>query len=125
MSACLGGEVAQTLQKQGVAEVENIAREYEDIFSKGNYFLDLMPTLNPEQKELNEALIRMSGRLDIPLVATNDCHYVDKADAAAHEVLMAIQTGKSLNDERRLKHTVDSYYLKTPSEMNADFSSVP
>jgi DNA polymerase-3 subunit alpha len=67
----------------------------------------------------------MAGKLDVPLVATNDCHYVDRKDAAAHEVLMAIQTGKSLNDERRLKHTVDSYFLKSPAEMNADFSSVP
>jgi DNA polymerase-3 subunit alpha len=125
MSACLGGEVAQTLQKQGVAEAEKTALEYQDIFGKGNYFLELMPTRTPEQQELNEALVKMAGRLDLPLVATNDCHYVDRKDAAAHEVLMAIQTGKSLGDERRMKHTVDSYYLKTPAEMNADFMSVP
>jgi DNA polymerase-3 subunit alpha len=67
----------------------------------------------------------MAAKLDLPLVATNDCHYVDRADAAAHEVLMAIQTGKSLTDEKRLKHTVDSYYLKSPGEMNDDFMSVP
>jgi DNA polymerase-3 subunit alpha len=125
MSACLGGEVAQALQKQGLEAAEAAALEYQDIFGKGNYFLELMPTRTPEQQELNEALVKMGGRLGIPLVATNDCHYVDQADAAAHEVLMAIQTGKSLTDERRLKHTVDSYYLKTPAEMNADFSSVP
>jgi len=125
MSACLGGEVAQTLAKGGVAEAEAVAREYADIFGKGNFFLELMPTRTPEQQELNEALVKMGAKLDIPLVATNDCHYVDKADASAHEVLMAIQTGKSLNDEKRLKHTVDSYYLKSPSEMNSDFMNVP
>ncbi|HVV87762.1 MAG TPA: DNA polymerase III subunit alpha, partial [Kofleriaceae bacterium] len=125
MSACLGGEVAQTLQKQGVEAAEQAALEYQDIFGKGNYFLELMPTRTAEQQELNEALVKMAAKLDLPLVATNDCHYVDRADAAAHEVLMAIQTGKSLNDERRLKHQVDSYYLKSPAEMNTDFMSVP
>jgi DNA polymerase-3 subunit alpha len=125
MSACLGGEVAQTLAKGSLAEAEAVALEYQDIFGKGNFFLELMPTKTPEQQELNEALVRMAAKLDLPLVATNDCHYVDRADAAAHEVLMAIQTGKSLTDEKRMKHTVDSYYLKSPGEMNDDFMSVP
>ncbi|MEZ4402044.1 MAG: DNA polymerase III subunit alpha [Kofleriaceae bacterium] len=125
MSACLGGEVAQTLAKGSLAEAENVAREYQDIFGAGNFFLELMPTKTPEQQELNEALVKMGAKLDIPLVATNDCHYVDRADAAAHEVLMAIQTGKSLSDEKRMKHTVDSYFLKTPGEMNADLGHVP
>jgi len=125
MSACLGGEVAQTLAKHGVAQAEQVALEYQDIFGKGNFFLELMPTKTPEQQELNEGLVRMAAKLDMPLVATNDCHYINQADAAAHEVLLAIQTGKSLNDERRLKHTVDSYYLKPPSEMNSAFMDVP
>ncbi len=125
MSACLGGEVAQTLSKHGVAQAEQVAREYQDIFGAGNFFLELMPTRTAEQQELNEALVKMAARLDMPLVATNDCHYIDQADAAAHEVLMAIQTGKSLADERRLKHAVDSYYLKTPAEMNSAFMEVP
>ena len=124
-SACLGGEIAQTMSKGGVAAAEEVAREYQDIFGPGNFFLELMPTKTPEQQELNEALVRMAARLDMPLVATNDCHYIDQADAAAHEVLMAIQTGKSLTDERRLKHTVDSYYLKSPAEMNAAFMDFP
>ena len=125
MSACLGGEVAQTLAKSGVSQAEQVALEYQDIFGKGNFFLELMPTKTPEQQELNESLVKMAARLDMPLVATNDCHYIDQGDAAAHEVLLAIQTGKSLNDERRLKHTVDSYYLKAPGEMNSAFMDVP
>jgi len=125
MSACLGGEVAQTLVKGGTEQAEAVAREYEDIFGKGNFFLELMPTKTPEQQELNEALVKMGAKLDMPLVATNDCHYVDRADAAAHEVLMAIQTGKSLSDDKRMKHTVDSYYLKSPSEMNAELGHIP
>jgi DNA polymerase-3 subunit alpha len=124
-SACLGGEIAQTLTKNGVAAAEEVAREYQDIFGKGNFFLELMPTRTPEQQELNESLVRMANKLEMPLVATNDCHYIDQKDAAAHEVLLAIQTGKSLTDERRLKHTVDSYYLKSPAEMNAHFTDLP
>src|SRR4051812_45185653 len=121
LSACLGGEIAQTLEKNGVAAAEEVAKENKDIFSPGDFFLELMPTATPEQDTLNGELKRMSKKLDIPLVATNDCHYVNRSDAQAHDVLMAIQTGKSLKDEKRLKHVVDSYYMKSPSEMDAAF----
>ena len=125
LSACLGGEIAQTLEKNGVAAAEEVAREYQSIFAPGDFYLELMPTPTPEQETLNGELRRMGPKLGIPLVATNDCHYVNRADAAAHEVLMAIQTGKSLKDEKRLKHMADSYYLKSPSEMNAAFKDCP
>ncbi|HTR52894.1 MAG TPA: DNA polymerase III subunit alpha [Kofleriaceae bacterium] len=121
LSACLGGEIAQTLEKHGVAQAEEVAKEYASMFAPGDFFLELMPTPMPEQETLNGELRRMSKKLDIPLVATNDCHYVNRADAAAHDVLMAIQTGKSLKDEKRLKHVVDSYYMKSPAEMDAAF----
>jgi len=121
MSACLGGEIAQTLEKNGVAAAEEVAKEYASLFSPGDFYLELMPTPTPEQETLNGELVRMSKKLGIPLVATNDCHYVNRTDAQAHDVLMAIQTGKSLKDEKRLKHVVDSYYMKTESEMNAAF----
>ncbi|HWU90095.1 MAG TPA: DNA polymerase III subunit alpha [Kofleriaceae bacterium] len=125
LSACLGGEIAQTLEKHGVAQAEETAREYASMFAPGDFFLELMPTPTPEQETLNGELVRMSKKLDIPLVATNDCHYVNRGDAAAHDVLMAIQTGKSLKDEKRLKHVVDSYYMKTPAEMEQAFKDVP
>ena len=125
MSACLGGEIAQTLEKNGVAAAEEVAREYASMFAPGDFFLELMPTPTPEQNTLNGELVRMSKKLEIPLVATNDCHYVARADAQAHDVLMAIQTGKSLKDEKRLKHVVDSYYMKSASEMNDAFKDVP
>ena len=125
LSACLGGEVAQTLEKHGIAQAEEVAKEYASIFAPGDFYLELMPTKTPEQQNLNDELKRMGRKLGIPLVATNDCHYVNRSDAAAHEVLMAIQTGKSLKEEKRLKHQVDSYFLKSPSEMNVDFSDVP
>ncbi|CAN5796053.1 DNA polymerase III subunit alpha [soil metagenome] len=123
-SACLGGEIAQTLEKNGVAAAEEVAKEYASMFPEGDFFLELMPTPTSEQDTLNGELIRMSKKLNIPLVATNDCHYVNRADAAAHDVLMAIQTGKSLKDEKRLKHQVDSYYMKSPAEMEAAFKDV-
>ncbi|HEY6175296.1 MAG TPA: DNA polymerase III subunit alpha, partial [Kofleriaceae bacterium] len=125
MSACLGGEIAQTLEKNGVAAAEEVAREYASMFAPGDFFLELMPTPMAEQETLNGELVRMSRKLGIPLVATNDCHYVNRADATAHDVLMAIQTGKSLKDEKRLKHVVDSYYMKSPAEMDAAFKDVP
>lgn len=125
LSACLGGEIAQTLEKNGIAAAEEVAREYQSIFAPGDFYLELMPTPTPEQETLNGELKRMGPKLGIPLVATNDCHYVNRADAAAHEVLMAIQTGKSLKDEKRLKHMADSYYLKSPSEMNSAFMDCP
>jgi len=94
------------------------------MFAPGDFYLELMPTPTPEQSTLNGELVRMSKKLGIPLVATNDCHYVNRGDAAAHDVLMAIQTGKSLKDEKRLKHVVDSYYMKSPAEMEAAFKDV-
>ncbi|MDB4964154.1 MAG: polymerase alpha subunit [Myxococcales bacterium] len=124
LSACLGGEIAQTLEKNGVAAAEETAKEYASMFADGDFYLELMPTPTSEQDTLNGELVRMGRKLGIPLVATNDCHYVQRSDAAAHDVLMAIQTGKSLKDEKRLKHQVDSYYLKSPAEMEAHFKDV-
>jgi DNA polymerase-3 subunit alpha len=121
MSACLGGEIAQTLEKHGVAQAEEVAKEYGSMFAPGDFYLELMPTPMPEQETLNGELKRMAKKLSLPLVATNDCHYVNRSDAAAHDVLMAIQTGKSLKDEKRLKHVVDSYYMKSPAEMDSAF----
>ena len=121
LSACLGGEIAQTLEKNGVAAAEEVAKEYASMFAPGDFYLELMPTPTPEQDALNGELKRMAKKLSLPLVATNDCHYVNRSDAAAHDVLMAIQTGKSLKDEKRLKHVVDSYYMKSPGEMDAAF----
>ena len=124
LSACLGGEIAQTLEKNGVAAAEETAKEYASMFADGDFYLELMPTPTSEQDTLNGELVRMSKKLGIPLVATNDCHYVNRTDSVAHDVLMAIQTGKSLKDEKRLKHQVDSYYMKSPSEMDAHFKDV-
>src|SRR5262245_24186200 len=95
LSACLGGEVAQTIKAHGIAEAEKVALEYKSIFSPGDFYLEMMPNGLPEQDELNGELRRMGPKLGIPLVATNDCHYVHQADARAHEILLCIQSGKT------------------------------
>ena len=104
MSACLGGEVAQTLLKNSVSEAEKVALEYKSLFADGDFYLEMMPNGLPEQDQLNDEYKRMGPKLGIPLVATNDCHYVHRTDAKAHEVLMAIQSGKTIADEKRLRH---------------------
>jgi DNA polymerase-3 subunit alpha len=83
MSACLGGEVAQTIMRAGPGPAEAVAREYEDILGKGNFFLEIQSNGLPDQEKVNAELIAMSARTGIPLVATNDCHYLDRQDARA------------------------------------------
>jgi DNA polymerase-3 subunit alpha len=125
LSACLGGEVAQTMLKQGVGEAEKVALEYKSLFAPGDFYLELMPNGLPEQDQINDEYRRMGPKLGIPLVATNDCHYVHRTDAKAHEVLMAIQSGKTIADEKRLRHTTDAYFIKSAAEMNAAFRDLP
>src|SRR5690349_4931833 len=125
LSACLGGEVAQTMMKQGVAEAEKVALEYKSIFADGDFYLEMMPNGLPEQDQLNDEYRRMGPKLGIPLVATNDCHYVHRTDAKVHEVLMAIQSGKTIADEKRHKPSTDAYFIKSAAEMTAPFRDVP
>jgi DNA polymerase III subunit alpha len=125
LSACLGSEVAQAVRKQGIEAAKEVAREYRSIFEEGSYFLEVMPNGLPEQEEVNEAYRRMGRELDIPVVATNDCHYVDRGDYKAHEILMCIQQKKTVHDQNRLTHKNDAYYIKSPAEMEAAFRDWP
>ncbi len=125
MSACLGGEVAQTLLKHSVAEAEDVAREYASIFDKGDYYLEVMDNGIEDQYRLNSELQRMSKKLDIPLIATNDCHYVNESDAHAQDVLLSIQTGKTTSDEKRLRHDSSAYYIKNATQMEAGLKDMP
>jgi DNA polymerase III subunit alpha len=125
LSACLGGEVAQTLLKRGVSEAEEVAKQYRDLFAPGDFYLEMMPNNLEEQAQVNDAWRRMGPKLGIPLVATNDCHYVGRQDAKAQEILLCIQSGKTASDQKRLRHEVDEYFLKSPSEMEAPFKDVP
>ena len=120
-SACLAGEVARYVQKNMYDEAKSVAKKYLDCFGEGNYFLELQDHGMPEQKMVNQALIRMSKELNIPLVATNDCHYTYADDAQAHDILLCIQTGKKVSDEDRLRYEGGQFYVKSEAEMESLF----
>jgi DNA polymerase-3 subunit alpha len=124
-SACLGGEIAQTITRRGLEAAEEVAREYDDLFGRGNFFLEMMPNGLPEQDEVNQQIIRLSQKTGIPTIATNDCHYLSRQDARAHEILMCVQQKRTVKDEKRLQHTTDAYYLRSPGEMNELFKHWP
>jgi DNA polymerase III subunit alpha len=125
MSACLGGEIAQALMRRGPEAGETVAREFEDIFGKGNFFLEMQPNGLEEQEQVNGHLIELSKKTGIPLVATNDCHYLNQTDARAHEILMCVQQKKTIHDDKRLHHRNDAFFVKTPGEMEAYFKHIP
>jgi DNA polymerase-3 subunit alpha len=125
LSACLGGEVAQTLMRRGPEAAEGAAREFEDIFGKGNFFLEMQPNGLEEQEQVNGHLQELSKKTGIPLIATNDCHYLNQTDARAHEILMCVQQKKTIHDDKRLHHRNDAFFVKTPAEMEAYFAHIP
>jgi DNA polymerase III subunit alpha len=124
-SACLGGEIAQTLTRRGVEAAEQVAREYQDIFGRGNFFLEMMANGLPEQIEVNYKMIELSKKTGIPTIATNDCHYLNRKDSRAHEILMCVQQKRTVKDDKRLQHPTDAYYLRSPAEMNELFKDWP
>jgi len=121
LSGCLSGVVARILQTSSYEAGKERALQFEKIFGKGNFFLEIQDYGSQEQKAINQQLIRISKEADIPLVATNDVHYIHAADAKAHEVLLCIQTGKTMLDETRMSFDSDQFYLKSPEEMYALF----
>ena len=121
LSACLAGEVQRYLARGMYEEACRSARHYEDIFGKGNFFLELQDHGIPTQKTLNQGLMRMSRELSMDLVATNDIHYILAEDAAAHDILLCIQTGKKVSDENRMRYEGGQYYVKSEEEMRALF----
>jgi DNA polymerase-3 subunit alpha len=125
LSACLGGEIAQVLVQGGYEQAKQTALGYRDLFEPGAFHLEIQPNGLTEQDEVNDAWRRLARETGIPLVATGDCHYVHQGDARAHEVLMAIQQGRTLADDKRLQHKTDAYYLKSAAEFNAYFHDVP
>ena len=120
-SACLAGEVQRCIQKGMYEEACDAARRYENIFGKGNFFLELQDHGIPEQKMVNQALLRMSRELGIELVATNDVHYTYAEDVKPHDILLCLQTGKRLADEDRMRYEGGQYFVKSPEEMERLF----
>lgn len=125
LSACLSGEIPGALLEQNPERAKALALEMDEIFGRGNFFLELQHNGIPEQNLVNSALIALSQATGIPLVATNDCHYLRQDDARAHEVLLCMQTGKRMSDPDRMRMQTDAFYLKSPAEMAEAFAAVP
>lgn len=123
-SACLAGEIAQAIMKDDMAEAERVALWFKNLFGE-DYYLEVQNNGIKEQVLVNQKLVELSRKLDIPLVATNDSHYLKKEDAYNHEILLCIQTGKRITDEDRMKFETDELYIKSPEEMSDYFSEIP
>lgn len=124
-SACLAGEVARYLDNRQPDQAEKAAAEYLDIFGKGNFYLELQDHMDGAQTLVNQGLIQLSKKLDIPLIATNDCHYTYPEDAKPHDLLLCIQTGKKVGDEDRMRYEGRQYYVKSEDEMRELFPYAP
>lgn len=123
-SACLAGEVNQAILANDMEKAKEVALWFKNIFGE-DYYLEIQNNGIKEQVLANQKLIQLSRELDIPLVATNDAHYLKREDAYNHEVLLCIQTGKRMSDEDRMKFDTDELYVKSPEEMSEFFSNVP
>ena len=124
LSACLGGEVQSNLLKGNYEKAKEAALKYKDIFN-GDFYLELQDHGMTEQSKVNEENIKLSEEIGIPLVVTNDVHYINKEDSKSHDVLMCIQTAKTIDDPNRRRYPSDQFYLKSPEEMYDMFSYVP
>ena len=125
LSACLRGEVADALLSEKYDQAQKSAYRLRDIFGKQNFFLEVQDQGLEQDIRVNRDLVRLSKESGIPLVATNDCHYLTKADSHAQEVLMCIQTGKTMSDPQRMKFATDQFYFKTAQEMAHVFRELP
>ena len=125
LSACLAGEVARDITRNNYEEAKKAALLYQDIFGKGNFFLELQDHGIPAQRLVNQELMRMSRETGIELVCTNDIHYTFADDAEAHDLLLCLQTGKKVTDEDRMRYEGGQYYCKSPEEMASLFPYAP
>ena len=125
LSGCLKGEIPYLLQQGKEKEAREIAGIYQEILGKGNFFLELMNLSLPVQDEVNRKLLKISKSMDIPVVASNDVHYINPDDAYAHEALLCLQTKTTLGNSRRMRFGSKEFYLKSPEEMKSLFSEIP
>src|SRR6185369_4329591 len=124
LSACLKGEVAMQCGRGRMDDALETARWYSELFPD-RYYIELQENTLPEQDVVNKRLLEVAAELKLPLVATNDCHYLNREDARAHEVLLCIQTGKTMSDPTHMKFSADEFYVKSPAEMARAFSYAP
>ena len=124
-SGCLSGELSEALVDGKYDAAKSIAGQYQDIFGRGNFFLEIQDQGLPQEKQINADLFRLEKELDIPLVATNDSHYLCEDDSHAHEILLCVQTATSLNDPKRMRFDADQFWVKTSAEMERLFAHAP
>ncbi len=125
LSGCLSGEIPYLIGQQNMDEALRVADEYRSIFGKDHYYLEIQANGLDQQRIANKGLVEIHKKLGIPLVGTNDCHYLNKRDARPHEIMLCLQTGKTLKDPSRMKFDTDQLYVKSADEMLADFSELP
>ena len=125
LSACLAGEIPQALLAGDYEKAKNLARYYEDLFGKGNYYIEIQDHRLDEQRTVLPLLVRLSRETGIPLVATNDAHYLEKEDSRMQHILICIQTNKTVNDDDVLEFGTDEFYVKSTDEMYELFSAWP
>lgn len=125
LSACLKGEVPYYLQRGMTEKAREKALEYRDIFGPENFYIEIQDNGLPEQADVNKKLIELARELSIGIVATNDCHYMKKEDAKAHDILLCIQTGTTVKEKNRLHFNSDNFYFKSPDEMKNAFKDIP
>ncbi len=124
LSACLHGEIPSAILEGSMQRALDVADRYRSMFTDNRFFLELQDNGIADQAKVNEGLLHIASKLDLPLVATNDCHYLTADDALAHEVLLCIQTGKTMNSPERMRFSTDSFYFKSPQEMERSFGHV-
>jgi DNA polymerase-3 subunit alpha len=124
-SGCLAGELCEHLMQGNYAAARASAKDYEDIFGRGNFFLEIQDQGLELEKKIHEDLFRLEKDLDIPLVATNDSHYIGHGDAHAHDVLLCVQTGRTIHDKDRFRFDGDQFYVKSAEEMMRIFPHAP
>ena len=125
LGACIKGLVSDEIINDRYDEAKARAGQLRDIYGEGHFYLEIQDHGLPEEKKANEGLSRLSEEMGIPLVATNDCHYIHQDDARAQDVMLCIQTGRDLDDPNRLRFYNDQFYLKSPDEMKELFADVP
>jgi DNA polymerase-3 subunit alpha len=125
LTSCMKGEIPVYLQRGMIEKAREKALEYKHILGPENFYIELQDNGLPEQEKLNHKLFELARELHIGIVATNDCHYLKREDARAHDILLCIQTGKTVNDKNRLRFQSDGFYFKSPDEMKRAFRDIP
>ena len=125
LSGCLSGEVPYLIGQNNMEKAIQTAGEYREIFGKDHYYLEVQANGLDKQRIANHGIVEIHKKLGIPLAGTNDCHYLNKRDAKPHEIMLCLQTGKTLKDANRMKFDTDQLYVKSTEEMVADFVELP